>query len=166
MTTTCAAKKILVVDDDPDFLLQLKLQAEAAASSAAERRQVTGPACSTWPMSIIDFGDGAGRHGLALVPSHPGQDPKTPIIMVTGVTRETGSLFDASTPEEWSWIGAQVVLDKPVRFEQLKRKMERLFRRKQLPSSHYSHTSHGGDGNNGKYAKYGNHGKYGKDGGL
>ena len=45
---------------------------------------------------------------------------------VTGVASETGIDFDASTKEERSWIKADVVLDKPIRFEQLEREIHRL----------------------------------------
>jgi CheY-like chemotaxis protein len=56
------------------------------------------------------------------------QDPTIPVIMVTSVTSETGLDFDATTKEERSWIKADALLDKPVRFEQLQREMNRLLK--------------------------------------
>ena len=51
-----------------------------------------------------------------------------PVIMVTGVSRETGMEFDAATDEERSWLKADVILAKPIRFEQLTREIDRLLK--------------------------------------
>ncbi len=52
--------------------------------------------------------------------------PGMPVVLVTAVTSETGLEFDAATDEERSWVKADALLAKPVRFEQLKREIERL----------------------------------------
>jgi hypothetical protein len=46
--------------------------------------------------------------------------------MITGVSSETGIEFDAVTDEERSWLKADSLLVKPVRYEQLKREMARF----------------------------------------
>ncbi len=38
--------------------------------------------------------------------------------------------FDAATDEERSWIKADAMLAKPIRFEQLKREIDRLLKRR------------------------------------
>jgi len=55
--------------------------------------------------------------------------PGTPVLLVTGVTGETGLEFDAATAEERRWVPADAVLPKPVRYEQLKSEVDRLLAR-------------------------------------
>ncbi|HRY30449.1 MAG TPA: response regulator, partial [Elusimicrobiota bacterium] len=57
------------------------------------------------------------------------KDPALPIIMVTSVARKMGFSFEAATEEERSWVKADVVMDEPVRFEQLWNEAEKLLRR-------------------------------------
>jgi CheY-like chemotaxis protein len=54
------------------------------------------------------------------------QDPTIPVIMVTSVNSETGLEFDMCTDEHSSWIRADALLSKPIRFEQLKGEIDRL----------------------------------------
>ena len=54
------------------------------------------------------------------------KDPTIPIILVTSVNSETGLDFDMATEEERSWIKADALLAKPIRFEQLKGAIDRL----------------------------------------
>jgi hypothetical protein len=49
--------------------------------------------------------------------------------MVTAVTSQTGLDFTPSGPEQKTWVKADVILPKPVRFEQLKREIDRLLAR-------------------------------------
>jgi len=53
-------------------------------------------------------------------------DPKKPVIMATGVEGETGLAFSASTKEERTWIQADVMLEKPLRYDQLKKQIDML----------------------------------------
>ena len=41
---------------------------------------------------------------------------------------DTGVDFDLATRDERSWVQADAVLDKPVRFEQLQREIKRLLK--------------------------------------
>jgi hypothetical protein len=56
------------------------------------------------------------------------KDPDFPVILVTGVTSETGIEFDVITDEERSWIKADIVLAKPVRAEQILNELKRLLK--------------------------------------
>jgi hypothetical protein len=51
------------------------------------------------------------------------------VILVTGVTRESGMAFDRGNPEERPWSKADTVLHKPVRLEDLRREIARLLAR-------------------------------------
>ena len=57
--------------------------------------------------------------------------PSVPVILVTSVNSETGLDFAMASDEERSWIKADAMLTKPIRFEQLKREIDRLLPRKE-----------------------------------
>lgn len=125
-------RSILLVDDDQDFVFQLRSQLEAAgytvtvantAKDAVERLSEMRP-----DMAIVDLMMEKPDVGFTLCYRIKKKDASIPVIMVTSVTSETGLDFDASTKEERSWIKADALLDKPVRFEQLQREMNRLLK--------------------------------------
>lgn len=123
-------KTILVVDDDEDFLFQQKVQLEAAgykvitAGGSKEARELLR---STKPdMAVIDLMMEEMDAGFTLCRDIKKTHPGCPVVICTGVTSETGMKFDATTGEERAWTMADALLDKPVRFEQLKREMDRL----------------------------------------
>jgi CheY-like chemotaxis protein len=64
--------------------------------------------------------------GFALCYHIKKKNGRIPVILISAVTSETGLEFDAATDEERSWVKADVMLTKPVRFEQLKREIDRL----------------------------------------
>jgi CheY-like chemotaxis protein len=54
--------------------------------------------------------------------------PDVPIIIATGVTAETGMLFDITGDDERKWIKADLFLDKGIRDDQLQREINRLLK--------------------------------------
>lgn len=126
-------KTILIVDDDEDFLFQLKVQLEGAgyavvsADSVPRARRVIA---NTRPdAAILDLMMEEMDAGFTLCHEIKKAYPNCPVIMCTAVVSETGMEFDAATSEERSWIKADALLDKPVRFEQLKRELDRFLSR-------------------------------------
>ncbi|NJN65028.1 MAG: response regulator [Acidobacteria bacterium] len=121
---------ILVVDDDPDFLLQERVQLEAAGFEviAAPGRQEAETILETMrpDMAMIDLMMEDVDAGFTLCHHIKARYPDVPVIMVTAVTAETGLEFEAVTPDERRWIKADAILSKPVRFEQLDREVRRL----------------------------------------
>ncbi|MDY0031764.1 MAG: response regulator, partial [FCB group bacterium] len=123
-------KTILVVDDDEDFLFQQKVQLEAAGykvitapgSKAARALLRT----SRPDMAVIDLMMEEMDAGFTLCREIKKTYPDCPVVICTGVANETGMAFDAATDEERAWVKADALLDKPVRFEQLRREIERL----------------------------------------
>ena len=124
---------ILIADDDEDFRWQQKVQLEAAGyevieaeneHAARELLKDTKP-----DLAMIDLMMDEMDAGFTLSYYIKKLDPSIPVILITGVTSETGMEFDASTPEERSWIKTDVVLTKPVRFEQLNKEIIRLIKR-------------------------------------
>lgn len=130
MKDTTGKKTVLVVDDDIDYLNQIRLQLEAAGfevltaegQKAAEdilRRRKPD-------LAVVDLMMEHQDSGFVLCYHLKKKDPALPVILVTAVTSETGLEFDATTEEERSWIKADRVLAKPIRYEQLFAEIERL----------------------------------------
>jgi CheY-like chemotaxis protein len=122
---------VLLVDDDEDFLLQQELQMQDAGY-AVVTASGEGPATRLLAeglvpdIAVCDLMMENSDAGFTLCYHIKKKCPGTPVILVTAVTSETGMEFDAATDEERSWVKADALLAKPVRFEQLRDEIERL----------------------------------------
>src|SRR5664280_1688807 len=121
---------VLLVDDDLDFLEQHKLLLLAKAFevlTAESQAQAEKLLKTIRPdVAVLDLMLEHVDGGFALCYHIKKLDPKIPVILVTAVTSETSLAFDASTAEERRWVKADVLLPKPIRFEQLLREINRL----------------------------------------
>jgi two-component system, OmpR family, response regulator len=132
MTTDTARTRILLVDDDEDFLFLHRIQLENAGfevRTATTRSEAEGLAGEFAPnLAIIDLMMEQHDDGFVLAHHLKRAIPGLPVILVTAVTAETGMSFKASSPSERTWVGVDAMLAKPIRFEQLKREIDRLLR--------------------------------------
>jgi CheY-like chemotaxis protein len=121
---------ILLVDDDEDFLFQHRIQLENAGfavTTATTRAQAEATMASSRPdLAILDLMMEQHDDGFVLSHHLKRAFPGLPVILVTAVTSETGLAFEPSSPAERAWVGADAVLAKPIRFEQLRREIDRL----------------------------------------
>ncbi|MFH1212541.1 MAG: response regulator [Candidatus Neomarinimicrobiota bacterium] len=128
------ARKILLVDDDIDFLAQMQTRLKALqyeVITAEGQIEAETILADTKPdLAILDLMMEQVDGGFALAFHLKQKYPDVPVILCTAVASETGIEFDAATAEERAWIKADVFLPKPVRFEQLVREMERLLKDK------------------------------------
>jgi two-component system, OmpR family, response regulator len=124
-------RTVLLVDDDEDFRLQQKLMLENAGYrvvEAANRPEGEALLEKEKPdAAIVDLMMEEVDDGFALC-YHIKKSKGIPVIMVTGVTAETGYEFESGTDEERNWIKADAVLAKPVRAEQLLGEIKRLLK--------------------------------------
>ena len=122
--------RVLLVDDDEDFLFQHRIQLENAGfevTTATTRAEAEGAIASFTPdVAILDLMMEQHDDGFVLSHHLKRAFPGLPVIMVTAVTSETGLVFDPSSAAERAWVGADALLAKPIRFEQLKREIERV----------------------------------------
>jgi len=122
--------RILIVDDDEDFLFQHRIQLENAGfdvRTAASRAEAEAAAVEFAPgLAILDLMMEQHDDGFVLSHHLKRMFPGLPVILVTAVTAETGISFAPTTPGERAWVGADVLLAKPIRFEQLRREIDRL----------------------------------------
>jgi DNA-binding response OmpR family regulator len=127
-----AKKQLLLVDDDQDILdqLSLALRAEGYEVVTAQGRQEGEELLLLRQpdLAIIDLMMEEKDSGFVLCHEIKKLYPDTPVIMLTAVTATTGLDFRARNKEARSWLKADALLDKPVRFEQLKEEVRRLLR--------------------------------------
>ena len=123
-------KTALLVDDDEDFLYQQKVALETlglrviTAGSRAEAEEEL--ARSVPDIAIIDLMMEEMDSGFVLAHHIKAKTPALPVILITAVTHDTGIKFGNEALGSGKWIKADAMLSKPVRFEQLKREVERL----------------------------------------
>jgi CheY-like chemotaxis protein len=123
-------KKILVVDDDIDLLEQV---ATILTGDGYEVRQAQGQAEAEEiltgfipDLAVLDLMMENMDSGFVLCHDIKKLYPGTPVIILTAVQAATGLDFKARSEEAGSWVKADVLLDKPVRPEQLKAEVRRL----------------------------------------
>ena len=126
-------KRILAVDDDIDLLEQvvMELRSEGYEVTQAEGQKEAEAALAEGgvpDLAVVDLMMENMDSGFILCHRIKGMNPETPVIIMTAVTAETGLDFDVTSAMEQSWIKADLVLDKPVRGEQLRSAVTRLLR--------------------------------------
>jgi len=121
---------ILLVDDDADYLLQKKIELESegfniiTANGRVSAHEIISN--NKIDIAIVDLMMDERDDGFVLSFELKNKFPTLPIIMVTGVTAQTGLEFNTITQTEKKWIKADTIITKPVRKEQLIREIRRL----------------------------------------
>ena len=125
-------KTILVIDDDIDYLEQMKIQLTSfgfntiAAESQKEGEEIIN---KTKPdLVIVDMMMENQDSGFIFCYKLKKKYPDVPIIIATAVTAETGMIFSLNTEEERSWIKADLYLEKGIRSDQLQREINKLLK--------------------------------------
>lgn len=126
---TDTKKSILVVDDDYDILEQTNVHLEAAGyevtTAASEKR--AGELLKTYKpdLAVLDLMMENQDSGFILAYKLKKANPNVPVIIVTAVTSQTGIGFDVNSGGG-SWIKADAIIEKPIRYEQLLGEVSRL----------------------------------------
>lgn len=125
--------KILVADDDPDYLFQMKILLQnagyqvIAADSQAQAEEVIA---SIKPdLAILDLMMEKDDSGFILSYKIKKLYPAVPVILATAVSQETGISFGFDTEEDRSWIKADLYLEKGIRQDQLLMEIEKLLKK-------------------------------------
>ncbi|MBK7029455.1 MAG: response regulator [Bacteroidales bacterium] len=125
-------KRILIVDDDMDYLYQMRLKVEqmgfetVTAESQAEAEKII---LEFKPdLCILDLMMESDDSGFVLSYKIKRKYPDVPIIIATAVTAETGMTFDIRAEESKKWINADLFLDKGIRNDQLQREIKKLLK--------------------------------------
>jgi CheY-like chemotaxis protein len=132
MATDKSGKKILVIDDDIDLLLQVKIHLESTGYTVVTAENETDGydmlTAERPDLVVTDLMMSSMDGGFKLSHRIKKFDESIPIIIVTGVSGETGIDFDITSKEDRMWIKADTILTKPIRFEQLMREIDRLLK--------------------------------------
>ncbi len=125
-------KTILIVDDDADYLFQLRHGVKDMgfeAISAGTQKEAEDIIQRMRPdLAILDLMMENQDTGFILCHKIKSMYPDLPIIIVSAVTAETGMLFDVTTEEEQDWVKADLFLDKGIRMDQLHKEINKLLK--------------------------------------
>lgn len=122
-------KKVLVVDDDSDFLVQTEMMFSSRGYeviTAPGRKEAQETFESFTPdIAVIDLMMENDDDGFVLAYRIKKRFPECVVIMVTNVTGETGIQFPGEDDSS-GWINADAILSKPVRFEQIQEELNKI----------------------------------------
>lgn len=125
-------KMLLVVDDDPDCLDQIGEILRSAGYqviSASSQEEAEELLLRSQPdLSVLDLMMEEMDSGFVLCHTIKKLYPEMPIILLTGVTSATGMSFKSQDPRGRKWVEADVLLDKPVRPEELRSTVAKLLK--------------------------------------
>lgn len=125
--------RIMVVDDDVDFLDQvgLYLGSRGYEVRTADSRPAGERLLAEYDpdLVILDLMMENEDDGFVLARRIKSALPDVPVILVTAVTRETGIEFERAE-DSHRWIRADRILPKPIRYEQLEREISVLLGRR------------------------------------
>ncbi|MDD5718298.1 MAG: response regulator [Candidatus Krumholzibacteria bacterium] len=123
-------RKILIVDDDIDCREQVSMILRGygydviTAASQAEGEEIL---LRTQPsLAVLDLMMEEMDSGFVLCHTIKKLYPDLPVILLTGVTAATGMSFKTQDARARRWIEADVMLDKPVRPEELRNAVAKL----------------------------------------
>lgn len=125
-------KTVLIVDDDMDYLFQMKIKLEQfgfEAITADGQKEAETIIETTRPdLAILDLMMENDDSGFILAYKIKRKYPEVPIIIATAVTAETGMTFDITSDENKQWIKADLFLDKGIRADQLQKEINKLLK--------------------------------------
>jgi len=124
-------KLILIVDDDIDYLFQMKHHIKnfgfdvITAESVKEAVEVLNQKPD---LAILDLMMETQDAGFVLAYKIKRKYPDVPVIIATAVTAETGLSFHLETEQDKQWIKADLYLEKGIRSDQLHREINKLLK--------------------------------------
>lgn len=125
-------KRILITDDDYDYLFQLKTAIQEMGFeviTAETQKEAETILEKTRPdLAILDLMMENQDSGFILCHKIRNRYPDVPIIIASAVTAETGMIFDVASKQEQDWIKADLFLDKGIRMDQLQREINKLLK--------------------------------------
>lgn len=125
-------KTILIVDDDIDYLFQIKMKVQQFGYEviSAESQREAEKIIETFKPDLVicDLMMENEDSGFILSYRIKQKYPDVPVILATAVTAETGMSFSITQGNSKSWIKADLVLDKGIRNDQLEKEIKKLLK--------------------------------------
>ncbi|MBN2193053.1 MAG: response regulator [Polyangiaceae bacterium] len=123
-------KTILVADDDSDIRVQITIALKSAGYDVVEAdgQEAAEEALLRFQpdLCVFDLMMEEMDSGFVLCHEAKRTYPDTPVILLTAVTSQTGIDFTSQTPQQRSWVKADLLLHKPVLAEQLVARVREL----------------------------------------
>ena len=125
-------KLILIVDDDIDFISQIKLYCEKfgyeTMTATSENEALELIKTRKPDLAMLELMMEKDDSGFILSYKIKQKFHDVPVIIATAVTSETGLIFGVESREEQQWIKADLIMEKGVRPDQLQREIKRLLK--------------------------------------
>lgn len=125
-------RTILIADDDPDYLEQLKFHVESfgyKSITAGSQEECERVMMSEKPdLAIFDLMMNNDDSGFILSYKMKKLYPDVPIMIVTAASSVAGINFESENETERSWIKADKYLAKGIRPDQLHREINKLLK--------------------------------------
>jgi len=123
-------KKVLIADDDPDFLTFMEVNAHILGFEVhtviSQKEAEEAMATFKPDLAIFDLMMENKDSGFILSHKIKKLYPDVRVIIATAVTAETGLVFGLNTPGERAWIKADKYIDKSLRPDQLQKEIKSL----------------------------------------
>ncbi len=123
-------KTILIVDDDSDYLFQIKLKVEQFGYDVitADSQKEAKKLIETFKpdLAIFDLMMENEDSGFILSYFIKQLYPDVPVIIATAVTAETGMAFAFDNDHNKQWIKSDAILDKGIRTDRLEKEIFKL----------------------------------------
>ena len=124
------SKNVLLIDDDPDFRLQAKQSLQdagyAVTEAEGENQAYELARNKRFDIAVVDLMLENSDSGFSLSHHFKKDYPSMPIVLLSSSVSECGVEFSLESVAERSWIKADVLLNKPIRTEQLLQAVHRL----------------------------------------
>ena len=125
-------KNVLIVDDDEDYLLQMKIVIQSFGFNvitAESQREAEELLQQVKPdLAIFDLMMENEDSGFILSYKLKKRYPDVPVIIATAVASETGISFGVGSEEERRWIKADLYMEKGIRPDQFHREIVKLLK--------------------------------------
>jgi len=130
--TTTAKKTVFIVDDDADYLFQMKTMVEkmgfealTACGQKEAEEMITGIKPDLYILDLMMENQDSG-----FILSHKIKKlwPDVPVIIATAITSETGMSFSVESDDDKKWIKADKYIEKGIRPDQLHREINKLLK--------------------------------------
>ena len=125
-------KTIFIVDDDMDYIFQLKNMIEKLGYNviSACGQKEAEKIIDTINPDLVIFDLMMENQDSGFILSHKIKQrlPDVPVIIATALTAETGMTFGLENDDDKKWIKADLYLEKGIRPDQLHREINKLLK--------------------------------------
>ena len=121
---------VLLIDDDPDFRQKTKQTLQDAGytvtEAEGENQAYEIVRNKKFDIAVVDLILENSDSGFSLSYHFKKDNPKMPVVLLSSAVNDFGIAFSLESVTERSWIKADVLLNKPIRSEQLLQAVRRL----------------------------------------